>query len=140
MSGKLPQRTYGVAPAYPGTRWFTTMRVYCSARAITAPRGSMTARARYVTLATRTVELGGRAIIATFAPDGPERCSGLAVQRYEPEELARQLGPSWRLAGQERHVHVTPMGIEQRYVYSVLSRARASAAARVEPAGTVSPG
>jgi ubiquinone/menaquinone biosynthesis C-methylase UbiE len=80
------------------------------------------ARDRYVALATRTVPTGGVALVATFASDGPERCSGLPVQRYEPEELARVFGPGWRLAAHERQLHVTPMGVEQRYVYCTLGR------------------
>ncbi|MEP6638420.1 MAG: class I SAM-dependent methyltransferase, partial [Chloroflexota bacterium] len=46
-------------------------------------------RRRYVRLAERTVRIGGVAIIATFAHDGPERCSGMPVRRYEPDDLER---------------------------------------------------
>jgi SAM-dependent methyltransferase len=80
------------------------------------------ARQRYVRLATRTVVAGGTAVIATFAPDGPERCSGLPIQRWDPGDLARELGHAWRLTGDERHLHVTPLGVEQRYVYCTFMR------------------
>jgi SAM-dependent methyltransferase len=81
------------------------------------------ARQRYVGLTERTVPAGGTAIMATFAPDGPERCSGLPVQRYSPEDLARECGPGWALTASQRHVHTTPLGVEQRYQYSTFRRA-----------------
>lgn len=80
------------------------------------------ARARYVAQSERTVEPGGAAVMATFGPDGPERCSGLPVHRYDPTELARACGPSWQLRESERHTHITPGGIEQRYVYCTFER------------------
>lgn len=45
-------------------------------------------RAAYIESLTRAVRLDGHAIIATFAPDGPDRCSGLPVVRYTPEDYA----------------------------------------------------
>jgi hypothetical protein len=52
---------------------------------LTAPED----RACYVDHLRQTVKVGGTAIIATFAPDGPEKCSGLPVMRYSPESLTR---------------------------------------------------
>ena len=80
------------------------------------------ARRRYVALSEQTVGLGGTAIMATFSHDGPERCSGLPVHRYEPEELAQECGPLWLLSDSERYVHLTPGGVEQAFVYSVFRR------------------
>jgi SAM-dependent methyltransferase len=80
-------------------------------------------RAAYVRLAQRTLVHGGTLIIATFAPDGPERCSGLPVCRYDGDRLAEAFGPGFRLDASERHTHTTPGGTEQRYVYSTLRRA-----------------
>jgi SAM-dependent methyltransferase len=80
------------------------------------------AQRRYVSLASRTVPSGGIAIIATFADDGPERCSGLPVQRYGPAELGRAFEPGFRLLDSRRHLHHTPAGIEQRFQYSLLER------------------
>ena len=79
-------------------------------------------RKRYVRLAARTVGRGGTAVVATFGPDGPERCSGLPVHRYSPEQLANECGPSFRLDRSEAHVHVTPSGVPQSFVYSTFSR------------------
>ena len=58
---------------------------------------------------------GGLVIIATFAQDAPERCSGLPVERYDPEKLANELGPSLELVEAWREVHVTPAGTEQSF-------------------------
>ena len=69
---------------------------------------------------------GGHAIIATFADDGPERCSGLPVARYAPGDLAGELD---RLAPgllapvrALRHDHETPGGAVQRFQTSVFRR------------------
>jgi len=62
----------------------------------------------------------GTAIIASFAPDGPERCSGLSVQRYSPESLAAELGQKFRLKDHRSEDHLTPAGKVQRFQYSVL--------------------
>jgi hypothetical protein len=62
---------------------------------------------------------GGHVIIATFAEDGPERCSGLPVQRYTPEQLHAQLGEGFTLLAHEREEHRTPGGAVQRFQYSL---------------------
>ncbi len=61
----------------------------------------------------------GHAVIATFAPDGPETCSGLPVRRYSPEELADEL--QMRLQKNEHRIHVTPGGAEQPFTIAVLA-------------------
>ena len=62
---------------------------------------------------------GGTAIIASFAADGPERCSGLPVQRYSPDTLAAELGTDFRLVVHRDQAHMTPAGKLQRFQYSV---------------------
>jgi SAM-dependent methyltransferase len=79
-------------------------------------------RAAYIGRLRDAVRPGGHAIIATFAVDGPEKCSGLPVQRYDPEDLARLLGPSFRLVEKRRHVHTTPWGSKQAFQFSLLQR------------------
>jgi SAM-dependent methyltransferase len=54
-------------------------------------------RAAYVERLRRALRPGGHAIIATFAPDGPERCSGLPVMRYDAVSLSKTLGPPFDL-------------------------------------------
>ncbi|HEU5399615.1 MAG TPA: class I SAM-dependent methyltransferase [Gammaproteobacteria bacterium] len=66
---------------------------------------------------------GGTAIIASFAIDGPERCSGLPVQRYSPDTLAAELGPTFKLMERHQEEHTTPAGRVQHFQYSVFSYA-----------------
>ena len=79
-------------------------------------------RARYLARLKAVLKIRGAAIIATFAPDGPERCSGLAVARYSPEDLAQTLGPEFVLVESRRHVHLTPRGSAQAFQYSRFTR------------------
>jgi trans-aconitate methyltransferase len=65
---------------------------------------------------------GGQAVIATFAPDGPERCSGLPVCRYDPDGLAAALGTGFRLLDSLTEDHVTPAGKLQKFQYCRLVR------------------
>ena len=62
--------------------------------------------------------IGGQAIIGTFASDGPEKCSGLPVARYEPETLGAELGPGFRLVESTHEDHRTPTGKVQRFQFS----------------------
>jgi SAM-dependent methyltransferase len=75
-------------------------------------------RARYVAHMHEILRVNGSAIIATFALDGPEKCSGLSVARYSPDSLAETLGPGYALVESLRHVHQTPWGTEQAFQYS----------------------
>lgn len=79
-------------------------------------------RARYAALAARALRPGGTLIVATFAADGPTRCSGLEVARYAPDALARELGGEFELERGFGDVHVTPAGKEQRFTVVVLRR------------------
>lgn len=83
-------------------------------------------RARYVANASRAIVDGGYLVIATFAPDGPMKCSGLEVRRYDAEGLAQEFGAGFQLLATERESHRTPAGGEQRFVYCVF-RKRAAA-------------
>ena len=58
-------------------------------------------------------------IMATFAGDGPEKCSGLPVQRYSPENLSERIGPKFRPLETRKVGHRTPGGTTQRFQYSV---------------------
>ncbi|WP_213286145.1 trans-aconitate 2-methyltransferase [Bradyrhizobium sp. sGM-13] len=79
-------------------------------------------RAAYIARLKRGLKIGGHAIIATFAPDGPEKCSGLPVARYDSESLGRTLGAAFKLVHTQRHEHATPWGSRQAFQFSVFRR------------------
>ena len=79
-------------------------------------------RAAYVMRLMQALRLGGHAIIGTFALDGPERCSGLPVVRYDASRLANLLGPQFDLVESRTQDHATPMGGTQRFQFSLFRR------------------
>jgi SAM-dependent methyltransferase len=79
-------------------------------------------RARYVEHLKNILKPGGQVVIATFALEGPPRCSGLPVVRYSPETLAAELGDSFRLLETAPEAHPTPLGNIQEFWYSRLKR------------------
>jgi hypothetical protein len=80
-------------------------------------------RARYVAAMDTALTCDGQAVIATFGPDGPLRCSGLDTVRYGADDLAAVIGPGWRLAEQRSEAHRTPAGREQHFGYYRFARA-----------------
>lgn len=64
----------------------------------------------------------GLVIMATFALDGPERCSGLPVQRYDAASLAKAVGPTLKLADDWREMHITPGGNSQAFTWCTFKR------------------
>ena len=76
-------------------------------------------RAAYVARLKRGLRTGGHAIIATFALDGPEKCSGLPVMRYDAASLGQALGPGFRLVDLRRHEHATPWKSQQTFQFSI---------------------
>lgn len=74
-------------------------------------------RAAYVQQVMKSVKPGGHVIVATFAPDGPEQCSGLPVARYAPGQLHQEFGPSFELLEHMSEEHKTPWGSVQHFVY-----------------------
>jgi len=74
-------------------------------------------RRRYVETVRRSVKPGGHVLIATFGPDGPERCSGLDVVRFSVDQLHAEFGDHFRKVGGFTETHSTPWGSEQQFVY-----------------------
>ncbi|HET9252113.1 MAG TPA: class I SAM-dependent methyltransferase [Candidatus Eisenbacteria bacterium] len=75
------------------------------------------ARRRYVAQVRRALKPNGHIVVATFGPEGPEKCSGLPVMRYSAEGIHGQFGDEFRKVGSDREVHTTPWGTEQEFVY-----------------------
>lgn len=79
-------------------------------------------RAAYVSTLLRSLRPGGHAIVATFGPDGPERCSGLPVRRYDGAALLAELGTRFEPVASRLVDHRTPSGGTQQFHYSLLRR------------------
>lgn len=65
---------------------------------------------------------GAIAIVSGFAPDGPEKCSGLPVVRYDAASLSKRIGDAFALLAEKREEHHTPDGAVQKFYYAVLRR------------------
>lgn len=77
---------------------------------------------RYKEVLDRALKSGGVLILGTFAPDGPEKCSGLPVCRHDSATISRVLGDGYALVETLDHDHVTPAGRTQRFVYNIFRR------------------
>lgn len=79
-------------------------------------------RARYIQAVQQAVKPGGHVIVATFALDGPSRCSGLETVRYSPDSLHDTFGSGYQLIESRNETHQTPFGTEQRFIYCYCRR------------------
>ena len=78
---------------------------------------SMKQRAAYVNTVRHAVKQGGHVIVGTFGPEGPAKCSGLDVMRYDAESLHDQFGTRFRLVESVKELHQTPFGTTQQFLY-----------------------
>jgi SAM-dependent methyltransferase len=76
----------------------------------------------YIAALKAGTRAGSHVVISTFALSGPEKCSGLPVQRYSAETLAARLGKDFMLAAQEAETHPTPFGTTQDFTFAVFKR------------------
>jgi 2-polyprenyl-3-methyl-5-hydroxy-6-metoxy-1,4-benzoquinol methylase len=74
-------------------------------------------RLAYVRQVTRAVKPGGHVIVSTFGPEGPTKCSGLDVMRYDAESLHGEFGVHFRLVESSKELHETPFGTTQQFLY-----------------------
>lgn len=79
-------------------------------------------RAGYVERLRQAIPGGGHVIIAAFAPDGPEYCSGLPVRRYSEESMSETLGADFEPVRFEYETHRTPGGSPQKFLYGYFRR------------------
>ena len=101
LTAKLPERGYGL--------WHD--------RAVFHFLTDSGSRAKYVRQARRAVRAGGYVVVASFAPEGPERCSGLEVVRYDCDSMHAEFGSGFTLLDSVREEHRTPGGAVQGFVY-----------------------
>jgi cyclopropane fatty-acyl-phospholipid synthase-like methyltransferase len=76
----------------------------------------------YVGRLKKAVKRGGYVVIGTFALDGPEKCSGLPIVRYDTASLSEILGTDFKLIDARRHDHATPWGAVQKFQFSTFRR------------------
>jgi 2-polyprenyl-3-methyl-5-hydroxy-6-metoxy-1,4-benzoquinol methylase len=76
----------------------------------------------YIHRLKQALRRGGHVIIGTFAPDGPEKCSGLPVARHSAESLSALLGADFVLLDSRRHEHATPWQAVQKFQFSTFRR------------------
>ena len=74
-------------------------------------------RLAYGRQVARAVKTGGHVIVSTFGPEGPARCSGLDVVRYDAESLHKEFGVHFRLLNSCKEMHRTPFGTVQQFLY-----------------------
>jgi len=79
-------------------------------------------REAYIARLRQGLKIGGHVIMATFALDGPEKCSGLPVERYDVARLGQTLGSKFNLLRSQSDDHATPWGSQQRFQFSVFQR------------------
>lgn len=101
--------TKAALPAHAFTLWHDRAVFHF----LTAPEQ----RAAYVRRLAASLKIGGRVILATFGPDGPEKCSGLPVRRYNADMLREELGPGFKLEKSVAVDHQTPFGTTQQFLY-----------------------
>jgi 2-polyprenyl-3-methyl-5-hydroxy-6-metoxy-1,4-benzoquinol methylase len=75
------------------------------------------ARVAYVRQVSRAVKPGGHVIVGAFGPQGPQKCSGLDVVRYDAESLHDEFGAKFRLVESRAELHTTPLATTQQFVY-----------------------
>jgi 2-polyprenyl-3-methyl-5-hydroxy-6-metoxy-1,4-benzoquinol methylase len=85
---------------------------------LTAPED----RTAYLSRLHHALRPGGHVVLGTFALQGPEKCSGLPVCRYDAQSLAATLGAAYSLVHTVEHSHATPAGKTQRFTYSVFQK------------------
>lgn len=78
---------------------------------------SIEQRVAYVRNVARAVKPGGHVIVSTFGPEGPAKCSGLEVMRYDAESLHSEFGTHFRLIESLKELHRTPFGTTQQFLY-----------------------
>jgi hypothetical protein len=61
---------------------------------------------------------GGHVILATFAEDGPLKCSGLDVERYDLQKMIDIVGPGFEFVESLREWHRTPFDTAQSFQYA----------------------
>ncbi|EKD88008.1 MAG: putative methylase protein [uncultured bacterium] len=84
-------------------------------------------KTKYLEIMGNSLNANAYVLIASFGLEGPEKCSGLSVQRYDPALLQQTLGSNYTLLSSEKEIHLTPSGSRQQFVYCLFRKMVASA-------------
>lgn len=76
----------------------------------------------YISALRQGTKSGSTVILSTFALTGPEKCSGLPIQRYSADTLAERLGSNFALCTTVTELHRTPFGTTQEFMYAGFRR------------------
>lgn len=79
-------------------------------------------RKRYVEGVRAGLKESGHLILATFAKDGPDRCSNLPVCQYDAALVRQEFGDGFEWMGESSEVHKTPWGKDQKFAYFVMKK------------------
>ncbi len=79
-------------------------------------------KAQYIGQAVRALKPGGYLLLAVFSPEAPPKCSGLPVSRYTTDDLEKLMEKQFRLLRHQKHLHITPSGVAQQYVYCLFQK------------------
>lgn len=74
-------------------------------------------REKYIHVMSEALHTGSHVIISAFSLEGPPKCSGLSVERYDSDKLTKELGDSFELVKSLNEVHITPWKAEQKFIY-----------------------
>lgn len=119
--GPLGQRVHWIAADVTATKDLGPFDVWHD-RAVFHFLTKPDERRKYVEVAAKTVPIGGHLIVGTFALAGPEKCSGLTVERYDGQKLAGEFGQGFALRREMQETHVTPWGKPQKFTFAVFER------------------
>ncbi|WP_106225063.1 class I SAM-dependent methyltransferase [Legionella pneumophila] len=79
-------------------------------------------RKSYLNVLKNTIKSGGYVIIASFAKEGPQKCSGLDIVQYDTPSIQKEFGDEFILLESQPEIHLTPGGNEQRFIYFIFQR------------------
>ena len=74
-------------------------------------------RVAYVRQVLDAVKPSGHVIIATFGLDGPQKCSGLEIVRYDAGSLQAEFSDRFQLLETSTELHQTPFYTTQQFLY-----------------------
>ncbi|MCW3465516.1 class I SAM-dependent methyltransferase [Chitinophaga nivalis] len=79
---------------------------------------------QYLAAVRQAVRPGGYAITGTFSLEGPEKCSGLPVQRYSCDTLTARWQQGFTKISCLEDTHTTPFNTSQYFTFCSFSRYR----------------